>query len=396
MSERFYQKVSQNLHETSRRSPSLESKRRGNNKLKRFKGFFFAILAAFCFPSGNLFIKKAHLLNGFQHLVVFYVFKLTLILLVNAVARENPLGKKKVRCLLTARGIFGTLGGMFLYIGLVIIPISDSSAISHSSIIITAVLSRIILKEKLGPHHLLSLVLTIVGVLLISKPTFLFASINSAIIKHSNVSSFTFNNGTNQSKLAASNTPGGASSELIFLLGVLLVFFSAFFYGSLHIIIKKLCNYKIKWFVVTIYDCYFGLPSALVVSYLIYQFKLFNYDGVDIFAIDTNSMLMQLLYSCLSAFFILAGQVSVNLSLIYENPTKVSIIKAFDTVVAFCLQIIILKIKVDKWSLLGSISILIGVFIVFLFKLLDKVLVKKKAKAGKNKNILLRLYFLKF
>jgi drug/metabolite transporter (DMT)-like permease len=63
-----------------------------------------------------------------------------------------------------------------LYFGLILVPPSDCAAISHTSIIFIAIMSRIFLAEKLAFAHLLALLLTILGVGFISKPSFLFQS----------------------------------------------------------------------------------------------------------------------------------------------------------------------------------------------------------------------------
>lgn len=333
-----------------------------------FRGYLFAISAAIFFPMTNLFVKKAYFLNGFEHLVIFFNNKLILLLILNLIKRNNPFGSTGSRKFLFLRGIVGLLGYIFLYIGLIIVPLSDSSAISHSSIIITAILSRIFLKEKLGLQHILALILTISGVLLISKPSFLFQTCKSTAIS-TNVS--TLLNITNKTSVIIQQH---SESNFIFLMGITFVIVSAIFFGSLNVIVKQLCNFKVKWYVITIYDSYTGLPVTILTSYLVYKYNLLG--SRDFTSLKLEFIIKQIVYSSVSSICCIIGQISVNLALKYEDPTKVSIIKASDVVVAFFLQTIVLRIKLDVLSLFGSLSILLGVFIVFTFKLVEKQLNK--------------------
>ena len=63
-------------------------------------------------------------------------------------------------------------------------------ALSHTNIIFTAIMSRIILKEKLGIQHLIAIFLTLSGVILITKPSFMF---ENEFLQNQTLSNLTFN-----------------------------------------------------------------------------------------------------------------------------------------------------------------------------------------------------------
>lgn len=90
------------------------------------------------------------------------------------IRNEEILGPKHQRCLLLFRGLIQVAAYYTLYYGLILLPPSDCTAIGHTSIIFIAIMSRMFLNEKLGFAHVFALLLTILGVGLISKPTFLF------------------------------------------------------------------------------------------------------------------------------------------------------------------------------------------------------------------------------
>lgn len=85
-------------------------------------------------------------------------------------------GEPKNRKLLILRGLIQPVAVGLLYYGLKLLPPSDVVAINHTSIIFTAILSRIFLKERLGLAHLFGILLTIFGVVFISKPSFIFGT----------------------------------------------------------------------------------------------------------------------------------------------------------------------------------------------------------------------------
>ena len=63
-----------------------------------------------------------------------------------------------------------------VYFSLMLLNPSDVVTLMHGSIIITGILSRIFLKEKLTIAHLIGLMLTVMGVIFISKPSVLFSN----------------------------------------------------------------------------------------------------------------------------------------------------------------------------------------------------------------------------
>jgi drug/metabolite transporter (DMT)-like permease len=370
-----YIQVAQNEDQTSR-LPSSNSIQKSSSS-SPIKGLIFSLLTALFFSLSNISIKKADILQGTDHLVILYIIMNIFMLIVIARNRLNIFGPKGQRCMLSLRGIVGLAGSLFIYVGLVLIPPSDCSAISHSSIIITAILGRLLLNEKLGIIHLFSLLFTIIGVFFISKPSILFSNLN--IVQHNNTSS------VDVSKYVSfweENKLG---------IGVGSVVMSAIFFGILQILIKKLCNMNVHWSVNTIYMAYYGLPVALFLSFLLYYL---GYAHQSIKNYKTSVVLENVLYSALSAVLCLVAQICLNLALVYEEATRVSIMKTFDVLIAFVLQYFILSIKLDIYSVIGSLSILCGTFLIVLIKIIENKFNVKHQK--KKQNAFKRFLFKKF
>ena len=91
-------------------------------------------------------------------------------------AKMHPLGVKGERITLFFRGVFGFLGFALCYVAYRMIPFADASTIVYSAPVYVSIFACILLKEECGAFQTFTIALTIMGVLLISKPTFLFGS----------------------------------------------------------------------------------------------------------------------------------------------------------------------------------------------------------------------------
>lgn len=141
---------------------------------------------------------------------------------------------------------------------------SDVASIAHSSLIITAIMARLFLNEKLTFAHLISLILTAIGVLFISKPSFLFNTKNS-------------NLNYNSSNLTLiSNKLETNSNSLSTIFGISLTFAGAFSSSLVYLVLKKLSNSKVHWANSTICVSWFGLPFSILLSVALVQFGYFH------------------------------------------------------------------------------------------------------------------------
>ena len=290
-------------------------------------------------------------------------------------AKLNILGPKGTRCLLMIRSFIGLLGVLLIYFGIQFIPPSDCSAIANCSIVITAILSRIFLKEKLGIPHIIALFFTIAGVVFISKPSILFSAASSV-------------NATENLTKPFKNLEFNLDETLQEKLGIFMVILAAFFFGVLAIIIKKLCNDNVHWSVNTLYSSYTGVPACALLSVLLYIGKLSHLN----LQMELPNLPYHVFYSSCSAFFGIAGQVFLNISLSCEDATKVSIAKTSDVFFNYVFQQFFLYIVVDMFSIIGSVFILLGTFIVLSFKILEKNLNSDPKKSSCCK----KCFFVKF
>ena len=146
-------------------------------KLSEFKGSIYGMISAFGFCASNVVMKKTIYLAPTDHSAIRYIVTLIFMVIVCKYNDLKLLGPRKQFKLLLARGVIGSLSLLCFYFAIMLLNPSDSTTLVHSSIIITAVLSRLFLGEKLTFAHFLAIVLTANGVMFISKPDFLFPKV---------------------------------------------------------------------------------------------------------------------------------------------------------------------------------------------------------------------------
>ncbi len=140
------------------------------------KGILFIILSSFSFSIMNTLVKmvegvpsmeKALFRNGVSLIVAFIIL-----------AKEKNKLKghftplKKNRLLLFFRGIFGTIGLVFLYYAIDKINLADATMLNKLSPFFLIIFSSIFLKEKIRLPQAFAILLAFIGALFVIKPTF--------------------------------------------------------------------------------------------------------------------------------------------------------------------------------------------------------------------------------
>jgi len=128
---------------------------------------------AFWFSVMSLLVKLAgQTLPSQQVVLVRGVITLVLSYALLRQARVHPWGRN--RRLLLLRGGFGFVALSLFYFSLVRLPLADASVIQYTNPVITAVLAAIVLRERTGALEALVLAGCLAGVILITRPSFIF------------------------------------------------------------------------------------------------------------------------------------------------------------------------------------------------------------------------------
>ncbi|CAF0974644.1 unnamed protein product [Brachionus calyciflorus] len=317
-----------------------------------YRGYYYGLISAFSFCLSQVLMKKSKWLAGSDHSTIRYFTTFIFMAIFMKFKKMELTGPKKKIKLLLFRGLLGSCYLISTYFAIMLIKPSDVTSLAHSGIIITAIMSRIFLKEKLTLAHILSIFLTAIGVMFISKPSFLFQV--SAININNNISkNFTIE----ESNFEAYRLP----------LGISMTFLGSFFTSVAFLILKKLSNSKVHWAYSTICVTWFGFPLSILISIILIKLGIYHRDIDN----EISELPMDIFYSFLASCLSLVTQIFLNKSFKYEDATKIAIIKTTDVFFSFLLQFLLLGINVDRLGIIGAMAILVGTFFVLVYKLMN-------------------------
>ena len=373
--------ITSNIDNEENEKNLLESKVSGDKQKKskrHFLGFYIAILSAFFFSLSNIFIRKATMFNGSEQSAFRYLLQLVVMLIIIFKNKLNPFGKKEDRIRLVLRGIFGMCALISLNFSIKFIDPSDSAALLHSKIVLVSILSRIFLKEKLNLAHLISILLTIIGVILVSQPSFLKKYIYSSF---------------NISQVYLSNSTLSEVDNFYPVMGISFGLMAALFSSMVPLFLKNLSNRKVHFSVSVIYAGYFGLPFSLLLSLVLHLSNLENRNFEDYKS--SSVIIWQLFYSFVSASSGVLSQIMMNISLKYEDASKVALLRSTDLLYTFILQHFFLGIDSNLFSIIGASLIFISTILVLVFKILQKSSKKETDKTIKGGGFIKKIFLFK-
>jgi drug/metabolite transporter (DMT)-like permease len=225
-------------------------------------------------------------------------------------------------------------------------------------------MARIFLKEKLGWQHFLAVILTLTGILLITKPTFIFKK----VIDQKNLTNQSYNNNNNSDTCYAIAHDYATHGIYDRVIGIGFALIGAFGSAAIHVIIKKLCVNKVYFGVTTLYGTFLGLPASILTSILLVVTGLSHNNPI----CELKNLPLDIMWGLFGGGFAVIAHVTFNISLQYEDATKVAILRTIDVFFSFLMQFLILGINADYISALGAVSILMGTIVILFFKFIKK------------------------
>ncbi|RWS05896.1 solute carrier family 35 member G1-like protein [Dinothrombium tinctorium] len=301
-----------------------EEKNSFYEKLSRIPaiGIIFALFSSFFIASESFIVKLLIEVNAFELMVIRAAIMLVIYSIFMIYNKTSILGVKNERLYLFIRCLFGFIASCFGLPALRFIPLGDSTAISFSSPIFIAIVARIFLNEPFGIVEALTIVLTLIGGFLISRPSFVFDT----------------------------NENINANDRLI---GSLLSFACALFSGLAFISIRKL--QKTESSVVIFWLSFFFVSVGSVILALINGFVLPN---------DWQTYFLLFSFGLLETF----GQLCLTLAFKLEDAAPVSLTRSVTIVFSFIYQVTLLHEEVLLTSIVGSSFVLLSVTITALSK----------------------------
>lgn len=298
-------------------------------------GYTFSIVAGLCFTASNVFIKYTPLASSWQMLCVRCVIQI-LIMFPLMLATKSPIfGPPDLpsRCRLVAQSI---VGGVFLLVTFEAVerlPIGDCTAIFFSSPVFTMILSTCLLRDHCGLYRLGIGAFLTAGVVIISRPPGLFPPDSTHHKVHSND---TATNSAAEEEEAAAAVTKMVSIAIALMAPLLSALLAIITRQARHIHYSVL----VFWFAVG------GLlVSIAMLLTLQSQQKFILWD------------LETWLLTFLQSFLGIAGAIMMTKAVCWVTPSKVMVIRSFQVILSFMLQVWLFGTVPHTMDLVGSVCI---------------------------------------
>jgi len=282
-------------------------------------GYVYAILSNSVAVFGNFFIQNVS--KNFTHNQTFHFVGVQLVLYNYAAIKAQKLDScpknPRVTKMLLLRALTGMIAGIFFYGGLPLVPLSEGTVIQMSTPVITGILAIGFLSEKYDRTLFITTILSVTGVLLITKPSFLFGQAT-----------------------AAGDYPSRS-------LGLILLLICAFITSLSQILLRKLGSVTNAYTTALYLGLGFSLSAS--VSEVIQGVK--------------GPGLEQYLWVLLLGLLRFVTHALNNKSYAFAEAGKISLISYSQVPIAYLVDIIIVGIKPELFSVLGSACVFSSVFV---------------------------------
>lgn len=292
-----------------------------------FLGIILAIIAALIFSVSALMVKLAESIPSlevtFMRLTIQAVFSLPAMIFF----QDKFIYPWKQSRFLLLRGISGTTAMTLMIYAVKHMPLADARVIFYTSPVFTAILGRIFLKESVSRFDVVAMILSIGGVVLIGKPTFLFGSLGE-------------NSGSKQvwvpTLFAVAAAIGAATSTVL----------------------TRKMSQELGPRVVVFYFAVVGSIIGFVGSVI---------SGFRFPVCGTHDSIYMLAVGGLGYF----GQVVRSKSLTMEKASVISLVGTIGIGFSFSLQLLVLDVVPNVLSIAGAILVLLCNVIIFIKKFHD-------------------------
>ncbi|KAM9980046.1 hypothetical protein ACTFIZ_006298 [Dictyostelium cf. discoideum] len=283
----------------------------------KFQGIILLVLSACLFSVMALAVKQLSKELSSLEIAFFRSFYCFIgCLLILFPLKINPLGPKEKRLFLSLRGLSGTIGLCAYFYTITVLPLSEAVIISFTSPVMTAALAAVVLKEKWGPVQAICAFLSLCGITVISKPSFLFHDDH--------------NDGS-----TASNAESDPNKLLYIFTGIIGAFFSAVSY----IAVRKVGPNVHAFVLVT----YFSGLASLVTFPSAFIFQTFKWPTLKAWGWIT-----------LMGVFGTVAQGAVNRGIQLEKAAKAAAMNYLQIIFTFIWEITFLHESIDWITLLAA------------------------------------------
>lgn len=284
-------------------------------------GLTMAVISSLFFSLCSLIVHSVGTVSPLEHSTMRFVGVLLPSVTLVIYSRENPTGRKGSRLILFFRGVLGSAGLMFQFYAFQHMPLADASVLIFSSPVFVAISARIFLKEPCGVTQIVTIMVTLVGVILIARPPFLFGD-------------------------GVSGDFHGYSTEN--LLGAVSALCGTVCSANVYILIRKLKSLHY---------------AVIMMTFAMVGIVMSHSASLAFGALCLPCSFKERLYLLLLGIFSFCGQVLLTKALQYEQAGPVSICRTADIVFAFIWQVAFLGEIPNVYSVIGATMVTLSVLV---------------------------------
>lgn len=143
-------------------------------------GLALTTLSGILFALASLFVKLSNTtIPAFEIIFVRLVVQTVFVIPPAIYSRANILGDKKQRIFLIIFGAINFVCISSIYGAFTLLPLGDATVIISTTPVFTAIMAYFVLKEAWHKHDVVSTFFCLAGVVLITRPTFIFGAQSS-------------------------------------------------------------------------------------------------------------------------------------------------------------------------------------------------------------------------
>ncbi|XP_055382917.1 solute carrier family 35 member G1 [Condylostylus longicornis] len=299
-----------------------------NNWLSKTKcacpylGIILATLSSLFFSLCSVIVKGLVDVNPME-LASFRFIGVLLPAIPIVIYKEHPVFPEGKRIILILRCFMGTTGLMLSFYAFRHMPLADASVIIFSTPVFVAIFARLFLKEPCGLFNILTIILTLVGVVLITRPPFIFGDLSPTVSDEIYLDKQRFD-----------------------VWGPVAAISSTLFGANVYILLRALKN--LHYSVIMTNFGAFALIYTIIVCWSIGAI-CWPKCGLDRFLV------------IILAVFSFLGQILLTLSLQIEQAGPVAIARCADIVFAFIWQVLFFDEKPNSYSVVGALLVVSSV-----------------------------------
>jgi drug/metabolite transporter (DMT)-like permease len=304
----------------------------------RFSGITYALVASLLFTCSNFAFKQLDIII-FDVLIIRF-FTLALISFGFIMYKGYRLIPDCNVFLILIRSLFAAGGSILYYLGLTLLPLPDLTTIRYTQVVWTALLALIIFRERISIPTIMASVLTLIGVVCVAQPTFLFPQ--PKILNETLGETFTTDNNKR-------------------LFGMVVAVSCALSISISIVLNKKLMQRNVRQSIIMFY---FFLITPIILLIIQIHYWVFSKTKRQEFNFKKVFITKDFIFATIIGVLQLVPMILLQKSVKREHPSIVTVVQSSDILFAIILQNAFTSSKTNLIALIGSMLVLTSIFIV--------------------------------